>query len=188
MTAHRRTARTEVLAIADTHLRNGQAERLIDRIGSELRTADVVLHAGDITAMSILDALASHVPAVSLHAVRGNNDVGLDQLPERLSVEVDGCVVAMVHDSGPAAGRGDRLRSWFPHADVVVFGHSHLPWHECDVRDDHVQHQVNPGSAMLRRRAPTCSIARIVLAGGAVTAVRHVPVGPLSPPGGRPQG
>ena len=68
-----------------------------------------------------------------VHAVEGNNDHGL-LLPERLTVDVDGCVIAMVHDSGAAAGRAARLRRWFPDADVVVFGHSHLPWHETDVR------------------------------------------------------
>jgi len=169
---------TNVLLIADTHLGPGQAGRLIERIGGELAEADVVLHAGDITDESALDALAAHVPPASVHAVEGNNDHGL-RLPDRLCVDVDGCAVAMVHDSGAATGRSARLRRWFPDADVVVFGHSHLPWHETDVRaaDGHVQHHVNPGSAMLRRRAPTCTVARLVIAAGVVGSVAHVPVG-----------
>jgi uncharacterized protein len=179
----RRSVRTDILAIADTHVAAGQADRLIERIAGELRAADLILHAGDITHPSVLDALIRHVPAGCLHAVRGNNDVALDELPERLTINVDGCCVALVHDSGPAAGRAKRLRRWFPDADVVVFGHSHLPWHETDVRerDGHVQHQVNPGSAMLRRRAPTCSVAHIVVADGAVAAVQHVPIGTAGP-------
>jgi uncharacterized protein len=177
--ASRRSVRTDILAIADTHLAAGQGERLIERIAGELRTADLILHAGDVTHPSILDALMPHVPTGCLHAVRGNNDVALDELPERLALDVDGCCVAMVHDSGPAAGRAKRLRTWFPDADVVVFGHSHLPWHETDVRepDRHAQHQVNPGSAMLRRRAPACSVAHVLVVDGAIAAVRHVPVG-----------
>ena len=112
-----------------------------------------------------------------MHAVKGNNDHGLD-LPERDLVTVDGCTFAVVHDSGPSVGRAARLRRWFPDADVVVFGHSHLPWHETHVRaDGHVQHHVNPGSAMLRRRAPTCTVAHVVVDGGEVAAVRHVAVG-----------
>jgi putative phosphoesterase len=166
---------TNVLLIADTHLGPGLGGRLIGRIGAELAHADVVFHAGDITDGSVLDALAAHVP---VHAVEGNNDHGL-ALPDRLTVDVDGCSIAMVHDSGAASGRAARLRRWFPDADVVVFGHSHLPWHETDVRaaDGHVQHHVNPGSAMLRRRAPTCTVARLEVHAGAVTSVRHVPVG-----------
>jgi putative phosphoesterase len=163
----------------------GQADRLIERIAGELTTVDLILHAGDITDPTILDALQQHVPAGCLHAVRGNNDVALD-LHDRLAVEVEGCGVAMVHDSGPAAGRTKRLRTWFPDADLVVFGHSHLPWHETDVRecDAHVQHHVNPGSALLRRRAPVCSVAHIFIADGTIAEVRHVAVGPGAHRGG----
>ncbi len=165
---------TDVLLVADTHLAAAAASRLTDRIGAELALADVVVHAGDITERGVLDALAEHV---EVHAVKGNNDHGLD-LPERLVLTVDGCTLAIVHDSGPATGRAARLRRWFPDADVVVFGHSHLPWHETTVRaDGHVQHHVNPGSAMVRRRAPTCTVAHVVVSGGAVSEVRHVPVG-----------
>jgi putative phosphoesterase len=166
---------TDALVIADTHVGATQVDALLERIEGELAVADVVLHAGDITDASLLDALAARLGAGRVHAVKGNNDRGLS-LPERLSVEIDGCTVAMVHDSGAAAGRRRRLRRWFPTADVVVFGHSHLPWHDVDVRDDHVQHHVNPGSPTLRRRAPECTVAHIVIASGAVTAVRHVPV------------
>ena len=168
---------TNILLIADTHLRRGQADRLLTRLTGELISADVILHAGDITDASVLDALATHAADELVHAVRGNNDHGLE-LPERLTIDVDGCVLAMVHDSGPSTGRTGRLRRWFPSADVVVFGHSHLPWHEVDVRksDGHVQHHVNPGSAMQRRRAPTCTVAWLVLDDGAVAEVHHVPV------------
>jgi putative phosphoesterase len=165
---------TDVLLVADTHLGPGAASRLTDRIGVELARADVILHAGDITDREVLDALAEHAP---VHAVRGNNDRGLD-LPERVVVTVDGCTFAMVHDSGPAARRFSRLRRWFPAADVVVFGHSHLPWHETAADPDgHLQHHVNPGSAMVRRRAPTCTVAHVEIDGGQVTSVRHVAVG-----------
>ena len=122
----------------------------------------------------MLAALADHAP---VHAVKGNNDHGID-LPERVGRHGRGMPFAIVHDSGPATGRTARLRRWFPDADVVVFGHSHLPWHETDVRPDgHVQHHVNPGSAMLRRRAPTCTVAHVVVEGGHVETVRHVAVG-----------
>jgi putative phosphoesterase len=169
-------ATTHVLVIADTHVRAAQVDPLLARLGGELAGADVVLHAGDIIDASLLDALAMHVPGGRVHAVQGNNDRGLS-LPERLSVDIDGCTVAMVHDSGAAVGRRGRLRSWFPTADVVVFGHSHLPWHEVDVREDHVQHHLNPGSATQRRRAPQCTVAQLLIGDGAVAAVRHVPVG-----------
>jgi putative phosphoesterase len=165
---------TDVLLVADTHLGPGAASRLTDRIAADLAVADVVIHAGDIIDPTVLDALGRHAP---VHAVKGNNDHGIE-LPEQLVVTVEGCAFAVVHDSGPATGRTARLRRWFPDADVVVFGHSHLPWHETDAAPDgHVQHHVNPGSAMLRRRAPTCTVAHVVVEGGHIGTIRHVPVG-----------
>jgi uncharacterized protein len=161
------------LLVADTHLRAGQGPRLVERIEHELRRADLVIHAGDIVDASVLDELARFAP---VHAVRGNNDVAPDLavLPERTMLDIGGCAVAMVHDSGASTGRRARLRRWFPDADVVVFGHSHIPWHDEDVRDGHVQHHVNPGSAMQRRRQPACTVAELTVERGSVASVRHV--------------
>jgi uncharacterized protein len=161
-----------VLVIADTHLRSGEEGRLVDRLSDLLGAADVIIHAGDITNASVLTALEHYAP---VRAVLGNNDRGMI-LPERLVVDLDGCAIAAVHDSGPAGGRTARLRRWFPEADVVVFGHSHLPWHEIDVRptDGHVQHHVNPGSAMQRRAAPNHTAAVLQLHDGVVDDITHI--------------
>ncbi len=94
----------------------------------------------------------------------GNNDVDL-RLPERLEVDLNGVRVAMVHDSGPSSGRAARLRRWFPDADVVVFGHSHLPWSEVDPDG---QLHLNPGSPTERRMAPTRTVMVLDVAGGEV--------------------
>ena len=162
------------LVVADTHLGEGQSARLMD----QLRTAgllddiDAVFHAGDLVHEDVLDALAAVAP---VHAVLGNNDHGL-LLPERIEVRVGGHMIAMVHDSGPSAGRAARLRRWFPTADIVLFGHSHIPWHETHVDDrGHVQHHVNPGSAIQRRRQPRCTAAVLELRSGTV-GVRILPI------------
>jgi uncharacterized protein len=161
-----------VLVLADTHLGARQAPRLVERLPRSLASADVILHAGDIIDPSVLDALAEFAP---VHAVLGNNDGDLD-LPHQWVADLGGCEVAMVHDSGPSAGRGARLRRWFPTADVVVFGHSHIPWHQTDALDGHVQHHVNPGSAMQRRRQPRCTAAWLQLRSGRVVDVSHIGV------------
>jgi uncharacterized protein len=163
------------LVLADTHLGPGQGDRLTHLLGNRLRVAGAILHAGDVTDGSVLSALEPFAP---VYAVLGNNDRGL-QLPEQRIVELAGCRVAMVHDSGDAAGRAKRLRQWFADADVVVFGHSHLPWNEVDVRpaDGHVQHHLNPGSATQRRRAPRCTVAWIELHAGRVESIEHEAVG-----------
>ena len=98
-----------VLLLADTHLGEGEGARLVDKLCGHLETADVIIHAGDVTDASVLAALEEFAP---VRAVLGNNDRGMI-LPERLVVELDGCQVAAVHDSGPAGGRRTRLRRWF---------------------------------------------------------------------------
>lgn len=159
-----------VLLIADTHVDRHGATQLIGQLAQPLAEADVIVHAGDVIDSPLLDALADVAP---VHAVKGNNDRHLDR-PERLAITIDGVEVAVVHDSGPAMGRAQRLRRWFPTADVVVFGHSHLPWHETDELDGHVQHHVNPGSPTQRRRAPTRTVAWLEVDGGEVVSIEHV--------------
>ena len=161
-----------VLLLADTHLSAGQGARLVDRLSGHLEAADVIIHVGDITDASVLTALEEFAP---VRAVLGNNDRGMI-LPERLVVALEGCEVAAVHDSGSAEGRTARLRRWFPQADVVVFGHSHIPWYRVDVRaaDGHVQHQVNPGSAMQRRASPNHTVAVLQLHDGVVLDLCHI--------------
>jgi len=158
------------LVVSDTHLREGR--ELPVALFPLLRVADVVVHAGDITAAGVLDRFGEFAP---VHAVLGNNDapyVGL--LPERASVDLDGVEVGMVHDSGPTAGRAARLGRWFPDASVVVFGHSHLPLLE---RDDGGPLLLNPGSPTQRRRAPTHTVAWLHCAEGAIVASEIVDLG-----------
>ena len=118
------------------------------------RSADAILHAGDLTALAVLELLRSLGPPV--HAVRGNVDAPelAAVLPERLVVGAEGLRIGMIHDGGPRADRLRRLRGAFPDADAVVFGHSHMPEHAAA---DGFQ-IFNPGSATERRRAPHCTM------------------------------
>ena len=160
-----------VLVLSDTHIGPSRpGRRLPDRVYELLEDADAVLHAGDVTDADLLHELAGFAP---VHAVLGNNDVTL-RLPERLEVELDGVKVAMVHDSGASSGRVGRLRRWFPDADVVVFGHSHLPWQEVDPGG---QLHLNPGSPTERRRAPTKTVGWLELDAGEVRRATIVNVG-----------
>ncbi len=157
-----------VLVIADTHVRDGGGP-LDERVLSAAAEADLVLHAGDVTGSELLERLAELAP---VHAVLGNNDVDLvGTLPERLELDLDGVAVAMVHDSGASAGRPGRLRRWFPEADLVVFGHSHLPQ---DVTTDDGTRLFNPGSPTQRRRAPTRTYGTLEVRDGRIVDLRHV--------------
>jgi len=146
-----------VLVLADTHLGQGRASTLVDILGDRLHLADRIIHAGDIISFDVLESLARYAPVT---AVKGNNDVDLE-LPSTALVQIDGHRIAVVHDSGAAAGRSTRLADMFPDADVVVFGHSHLPWDQQVEVAGRVQRHFNPGSPTQRRRAPTRSIGWI---------------------------
>ena len=124
-----------------------------------MQAADLILHAGDVMAEDALAEMEAVGPP--LVAVHGNVDSsGLrSRLPAERIVEAEQARIAMVHDSGPARGRLERLRARFPDAHAVVFGHSHLPLHE---HADGFQ-IFNPGSPTERRRAPvrTMGMARV---------------------------
>jgi hypothetical protein len=152
-----------VIVVSDTHIRRGGKRRLPDAVYDALSDADLVLHAGDLVSEGVLEDLARFAP---VKAVLGNNDVGLEHaLPVEVSFAVDGVRVAMVHDSGPRDGRANRMHRRFPDADVVVFGHSHIPWNE-----EGVDGQVlfNPGSPTERRRQPRCTYGVLDLSAGTV--------------------
>ena len=136
-----------------------------------VRDADVILHAGDIVEQEVLDVLARHAP---VHAVLGNNDPSLaGVLPERLEVELARVRIGMVHDSGQAKGRAERLHGMFPEADVVVFGHSHIPW---DTRTGSGLRLLNPGSPTDRRRQPRCTMMTALADAGDLRDVALVPL------------
>lgn len=151
------------VVIADTHMRRDWRRSLPQRAVEWLATADLILHAGDIVHAEVLDDLARHAP---VHAVAGNNDDELaDALPETVELDLAGVRVAMIHDSGPKRGRARRLRQRFPDADVVVFGHSHIPW---DEPGEDGQLLFNPGSPTERRQQPHHTIGILELDRGEV--------------------
>jgi hypothetical protein len=162
-----------VAVLSDTHAPRfwkGCPPTVADR----LRDVDLILHAGDVCTADVLDELASYAP---LRCVLGNNDgpdVAAWGAPEVLYLDLDGLPVTMLHDSGPATGRGARLRRRFPDAGLVVFGHSHIPWNEVDGG----QRAFNPGSPTDRRRQPRGTMGLLEITGGRLTAARVIPVTP----------
>ncbi len=136
--------------IADTHLPRGR-RRLPEACVERLRAADLVIHAGDFSAVEAYEEIAAL--ARRLVAVHGNVDAAelRRRLPEQVEVEVGGARLAVVHDAGPAPGRLARMRRRFPDCDAVIFAHSHMPLLERDPAGFQI---FNPGSPTERRRAP----------------------------------
>jgi putative phosphoesterase len=160
-----------VVVLADTHAPR-RWKCCPPRVADVLRGADAILHAGDVCVPSVLDELAEFAP---VHVVAGNND-GPDVVvwgaPETLSLELDGLRVGMIHDSGNKVGRTARLRRLFPAADLVVFGHSHIP---LDETGDGVR-IFNPGSPTDRRRQPHGTVGVLDIAAGELRSARLVEV------------
>jgi len=158
-----------VVVLADTHLRPGRDKRLPDAAYDELARADLILHAGDVVTRDLLDELGGFAP---VRAVLGNNDIGLTGVvPEADAFDVDGVRVAMIHDSGPRAGRERRIKKRFPDAAVVVFGHSHIPWNDTGIDG---QVLFNPGSAVDRRAQPHRTLGVLDLGDGRIRRRRIV--------------
>jgi uncharacterized protein len=160
-----------VVVLADTHAPR-RWRSCPPRVAAHLRGADLILHAGDVCTAAVLDELAANAP---VHAVLGNNDgpdVAAWGAPEALELDLGGLRVAMIHDSGPATGRPVRMRRRFPRADLVVFGHSHIPLDHAE----HGQRLFNPGSPTDRRRQPHGTLGLLHIAGGRLVSAQIVQV------------
>jgi putative phosphoesterase len=152
-----------VAVIADTHMPRG-GRRLPDACLERLRAADLILHAGDVTAENVLDELAAIGPPVQ--AVHGNMDEAAlcARLPPTLVLDVGGVRIGMTHDPGPRAGREERLAGRFPGCAAVIYGHTHEPQIS---RAGNVW-ILNPGSPTERRRAAFHSMLALEIAGGLI--------------------
>ncbi|WP_225829750.1 metallophosphoesterase [Streptomyces sp. NK08204] len=167
-----------LLLMSDTHLPK-RAKRLPEQLLAELPYADVVLHAGDWVDTATLDLLESRCRRVI--GVYGNNDGPAlrARLPEVAYAELDGLRFGVVHETGPAQGREARCAARFPDLDVLVFGHSHIPW---DTTAPGGLRLLNPGSPTDRRSQPHCTYLTATLDHGTLDEVvlHRLPSGPAA--------
>ncbi|RSS83666.1 metallophosphoesterase [Streptomyces sp. WAC06614] len=156
-----------LLLTSDTHLPK-RAKELPDALLDEVDAADVVIHAGDWTDEATLDLLEGR--ARRLIGVYGNNDGPAlrRRLPEVARASLEGVRFGVVHETGGAAGRERRCAERFTDLDVLVFGHSHIPW---DTTAPGGLRLLNPGSPTDRRRQPFCTFMTAVVADGALSDV-----------------
>ncbi|MFC9353063.1 metallophosphoesterase family protein [Arthrobacter sp. NPDC057013] len=161
-----------LVLVADTHVPR-RARALPEQVWAAVEEADVVFHAGDWVSEGLLDEFEQR--SRRLIGVYGNNDGdGLRRrLPETASVTLDGVRFSMIHETGQAKGREQRCEALFPHTDVLVFGHSHIPW---DTVAPGGMRLLNPGSPTDRRRQPVCTYMTAVVVNGSLTDVRLVEV------------
>ena len=153
-----------LLLIADTHLPR-RARDLPEVVWQEVEQADVVLHAGDWVESDLLDDLEER--AARVIGCWGNNDGDelRRRLPERADVTLEGVRFTVVHETGASAGRDERMARQYPDTDVLVFGHSHIPW---DATASTGLRLLNPGSPTDRRRQPHCTYLTAAVSDGAL--------------------
>ena len=162
---------TRLLLISDTHI-PGRARGLPDAVRAAAEHADLVIHAGDWVAASVVHELSAIAEVIGVY---GNND-GADVralLPEVAAREIDGVRFAVVHETGAAKGREARMDAAFPDADVLVFGHSHIPWATVSPRGLRL---LNPGSPTDRRRQPRCTMMTATVDAGELRDVSLIPL------------
>jgi putative phosphoesterase len=152
---------------SDTHLPK-RARDLPAPLWAAVDAADVVVHAGDWVDEAALDALAAR--SARLIACYGNNDGPSlrARLPEIAYATVAGLRLAVVHETGPSTGRDERCAARFPDVDLLVFGHSHIPW---DTTASTGLRLLNPGSPTDRRRQPFATFMTATVDEGRLTTV-----------------
>jgi putative phosphoesterase len=156
-----------LVLLADTHVPR-RARDLPPAVWDAVAAVDAVVHAGDWVDVRLLDAIEER--ARRLVGVYGNND-GPElraRLPEVARAELGGLRFAVVHETGPAAGREARCQAAYPDTDVLVFGHSHIPW---DTTAPGGLRLLNPGSPTDRRRQPHCTYLTLIADAGRLTDV-----------------
>jgi uncharacterized protein len=167
-----------LLLLADTHVPR-RARDLPAQVWEEVAQADVVFHAGDWVTPELLDNVTAK--SARLVACWGNNDgpVLRSRLPERADVLLEGLHFTVVHETGGGggsegrgarryAGREARMSRRYPDSDVLVFGHSHIPW---DTTTSTGLRLLNPGSPTDRRRQPVGTYMTASVDGGQLTDV-----------------
>ena len=135
-----------IAVLSDTHLRVGKT--LPSFVWEQLTQIDMIIHAGDLTHIGLLEELSTIAP---VRAVRGNCDGWDDSLPNRDIIECENIRIGLIHgDSGKGKSTQERAYLAFKDSsvDVIVFGHSHTPFMEW--RDGILM--FNPGSPTDKRR------------------------------------
>lgn len=170
-----------LLIISDTHVPTRAAD-LPDKVWDEVDDADVVIHAGDWMDPALLDRLEQR--SARLIGCWGNND-GPElraRLPEVARATLDGVRLAVTHEAGASAGREKRMAKAYPDTDVLVFGHSHIPWDSTAPTGPTEPtaptglgpsglRLLNPGSPTDRRRQPHCTYMTATISGGVLSDV-----------------
>jgi putative phosphoesterase len=150
----------KVGVLSDTHV-PAIVKALPPVIFDIFKGVDLILHAGDITELSVLDELRAIAP---VEAVAGNMD-GSDvhgKLPQKKILALGRYNIGLIHGKYRIDVQKEMIRKEFAGVDLIVYGHSHTPfWGKIDG-----VYFLNPGSPTDKRHAPYNSVALLEIGDG----------------------
>lgn len=143
--------KVKIGVISDTHL-SGHDARLARIVAEHFQDADLILHAGDLVDLRVLDIFAG----IEVKAVSGNMDniAVKDKLPEQLIFEIKRFKIGLIHGWGSPLGIEGKLLAKLGNVDCVVYGHTHKP---ANYKENGILF-FNPGSAVDKRFGETRTI------------------------------
>lgn len=140
--------------ISDTHIPH--FKQIPEAVWEHLAGVELIIHAGDLSILSVLNELATIAPVVAVQGNIEQEEVML-KLPIKREIMVGTCRIGIVHILGDSHNRVHLARQEFPNARCVVYGHSHIPYNQ----EHNGQLLFNSGSATDRRHQPQCSIGML---------------------------
>ncbi len=154
--------RLKIGVISDTHLREPD-ERLLAIVRKHFHDAELILHAGDLVDLRVLDAFGDK----DVIAVCGNMDSSRieDEIPAKRVLQVGRFRIGLIHGWGSPLDLEDRIRSEFDDVDCIVYGHSHYP-------ANHIREGIlffNPGTACDRRHSISNTVGVLDVGEDAIT-------------------
>ena len=154
-----RKLRVKIGVISDTHLTSCD-ERLTRLLKDHFRDADLILHAGDLVDIKVLDAFAGK----EVKAVCGNMDLPSvrQSLPKKLVLELNNYKVGLIHGWGMPFGIEGKLLKEIGRVDCLVYGHTHRATNA--VKDGILF--FNPGSATDTRFASRNTVGMLEIGEG----------------------
>lgn len=130
---------TRIGILSDTHI-NRLSPWFTQQVQLAFEDCSMILHAGDLTDISILDAFEGK----EIHAVHGNMcDISsYRNLPNNKIIEIEGYSIGLCHGAGARHNIEDRMWDLFPTVDCIVYGHTHIAANHCVSKTLFI----NPGS------------------------------------------
>ncbi len=146
--------------LSDTHIPVA-ADKLPDKIIKEFKQCDLIVHAGDIVELFVIEELNKLAETKAVHGNMDSREVK-QSLPEKIILNVAGKKIGIIHGNGPGFKVPKNAKKAFrKKLDIIIFGHSHIPYNE--KLDSTLM--FNPGSATDNVFGGSCSFGIIEIDG-----------------------